>query len=124
VGREALACLLIFITLHGGVIQDAYAPHYDKGLMARVAARRDMQPQACMISSAQYGIGEWVWVFGKRTGALLHCQVIDVSQTRHKKGHIARLRLIELDYAVTRQLCGTVNGSSAECPVTIIKLGE
>lgn len=119
---ECLRCLLIFITLHGGVIQDAYAPHYAENLMPRVAARRGMQPQACMISSAQYEIGEWLWVYGKQTGALLHCQVVDVSQTRHRQGHIARRRLIELSWENTAQLCGTVNGSSAECPVFIMRL--
>ncbi len=114
----------MFITLHGGIIQEAYAPHYRKGLMAEVAARRALPPQACMISAAQHGIGTWLWVYGTRTRALLHCQVVDVSQARHKQGHIRRGRLIELSYEVTRQLCGTINGSSAECPIIIISEGD
>ena len=92
--------------------------------MARVAARRDMQPQACMVSSAQYEIGERLWIYGKRTDALLHCQVVDTSHPAHRRGHIERRRLVELSYEVTKQLCGTVNGSSAECAVLVIKLGE
>ena len=99
--------------------QEAYAPHYSKGLMAKVAARRDMQPQACMISSAQFEIGTWLWVFGKRTGALLHCQVVDVSASRDRARHLRTKRLIELSYEVTVALCGTTKGSSAECPVLI-----
>ena len=114
--------LLVFVILHGGIVQESYAPRYSPGLMARVAARRDMQPQACMISSAQYEIGTWLWVYGQRTDTLLHCQVVDVSQARHRRGHIARRRLIELSYEVTEKLCGTVRGSSAECPVLVIKL--
>jgi hypothetical protein len=114
--------ILIFITLHGGVTQEAYAPHYRKGLMTEVAVRRGMQPQACMISSAQYEIGTQVWVYGKRTGALLRCVVVDVSHPRDVERHRRTGRLIELGYAVTKRLCGTIKGSSAECPVTIYKL--
>ncbi len=91
--------------------------------MARVARSRDMQPQACMISSAEYEIGTFLWVYGKKTGALLHCQVVDVSHPAHRRGHVARRRLVELSYEVTKQFCGTVNGSSAECAVLVIKLG-
>ena len=114
--------LLIFVILHGGTIQESYAPHYSPNLMSRVAARRDMQPQACMVSSAEYEIASWLWIYGKRTDTLIHCQVVDVSAPKHKQGHIARRRLIELSYEVTEKLCGTVRGSSAECPVLVIKL--
>ena len=114
--------LLVFVILHGGTIQESYAPHYSPNLMAKVAARRDMQPQACMISSAEYDLGTWLWVFGKRTGVLLHCQVVDVSQTRHRQGHIKRRRLVELAWENTMALCGTTKGSSAECPVLIVRV--
>lgn len=117
-----LRCLLIFIILHGGIVSEGYAPHYQRNLMQQVARNRNMQPQACMVSSAQYKIGEWVWVLGKKTGVLLHCQIVDVSETRHRKGHLERKRLIELSWEVTRQLCPTIRGSSAECPVLTVRL--
>ena len=114
--------LLVFVILHGGIVQESYAPRYSPGLMATVAARRDMQPVACMISSAQYEIGTWLWIYGQRTDTLLHCQVVDISHPKHRRGHIERRRLIELSYEVARALCGTTKGSSAECPVLIIAL--
>jgi hypothetical protein len=114
----------LLAALHGGVVSESYAPHYSPGLMSKVSRNRDMSPVACMISSAQYGIGEWLWIYGKRTGALLHCRVTDVSHPKHKQGHIERRRLVELSYEVTRALCGTTKGSSAECPVLVIALGE
>ena len=114
--------LLIFVILHGGIVQESFAPHYSPNLMARVATRRDMQPQACMISSAEYEIGTWLWVYGKHTDTLLHCQVVDISHPRDVKRHLRTQRLVELSWEVTRALCGTTKGSSAECPVLIIKL--
>jgi hypothetical protein len=110
------------VILHGGIVSEGYAPHYAPGLMAKVAARRGMEPQACMISSAEYDIGTWVWVYGVRSGALLHCQVIDVSHPRDVARHRRTRRLIELDYAVTKEICTTTRGSSAECPVIIVRL--
>jgi hypothetical protein len=116
--------LLVFVILHGGVVQESYAPHYAPGLMAKVSRNRDMPPVACMISSAQYEIGDWLWIYGKRTETLLHCRVTDVSHPTHRQGHIDRRRLVELSYEVTRALCGTTKGSSIECPVLIIRTGE
>lgn len=116
--------LLVFVILHGGVIQESYAPHYSPNLMARVARNRDMQPEACMISSAQYDIGTWLWVYGKRTGVLLHCRVTDVSHPRDVKRHLKTRRLVELSWEVTRALCKTTTDPSIACPVLIIKVGE
>lgn len=108
--------------MHGGIVRDSSAPHYSPDLMNQVAHNRGMQPQACMISSAQYEIGTWLWIYGKRTDVLLHCQVTDVSHPRDRPRHLRTRRLVELSYEVTVALCGTTRGSSAECPVTIIRV--
>lgn len=81
-----------------------------------------MQPQPCMISSAQYEIGDWLWVYGN--GVLLHCRVTDVSHPRDVKRHIRTRRLVEISWENTVALCGTTRGSSAECPVLIIRMEE
>ncbi len=90
--------------------------------MARVARARDMQPQVCMVSSPIWPIGTRLWVYGEHTQVLLHCTVVDVSHPRDVKRHLRTRRLIELSYEVTEKLCKTTKGSSAECPVLIIKL--
>lgn len=92
--------------------------------MSKVAARRDLQEAPCMISSAQYPIGTWLYIYGKNTGALRWCKVVDVSGPEHKAGHIRRRRLVELSYEVTRDLCGALNEPSRACPVLIIQLEE
>ena len=99
-----------------------YAPHYARGVMARVSANRDMPPVACMVSSAQYAIGDWLWIYGVRTDTLLHCRVTDTSHPRDKARHLRTKRLVELDYAVTRALCGATNEPSAACKVIIVRL--
>ena len=112
----------MWAALHSGVVCEGFAPHYAQGLMARVSANRDMPPVACMVSSAEHEVGAWLWIYGIRTDVLLHCRVTDVSHPRDRARHRRTKRLIELDYAVTHALCGSVNEPSASCPVVIVRL--
>ncbi len=114
--------LLVIVALHGGVVETGYAPHYSPGVMDRVAANRGMPPAACMVSSPVYPLGTMLWVWGERTQTLLHCRVTDVSQPRHRKGHIARRIWVELDFAVTEALCGSTRERVTSCPVVVINL--
>jgi hypothetical protein len=116
--------LLVWVSLHGGVVEHGYAPHYAPGLMARVARNRDLAPIVCQVSRPRGPIGGWVWVFGERTGALLHCQVVDVSHPRDLARHIRTRRVVEISHENAAQLCGTTKGSVKECPVLVIALGE
>ena len=109
---------MIALALGAGGGEQGYAPHYAKGLMARVAQRRGMEPSACMVSSATHPLGAWLWVRGK-TGATLLCQVVDVSHPRDIKRHIRTGRIVELSYEVTRALCGSTRERSIDCPITI-----
>jgi hypothetical protein len=119
-----LYSILVWASLHGGVIQQGWAPHYAPGLMERVSRNRDMPPVACMVSSPVYPLGTWLWVYGERTKTLMHCRVTDVSHPKHKQGHIDRRIVVEISHENTVALCGTTKGSVKECPVLVIKLGE
>ena len=90
--------------------------------MPRVARNRDMPPVACMVSSPVYPLGTRLWVYGHKMGALLHCTVVDVSADKDRERHIRTRRVVELDWAVTKQLCGSTKGRVVDCPVTIIWL--
>jgi hypothetical protein len=96
-----------------------YAPHYAKGLMARVAKRRKLGPAACMVSRPYGPIGAWVWVHADRTGKTLKCLVVDVSHPRDLKRHKRTGRIVELSWEVTQALCGTTKGSPKACPVKV-----
>ncbi len=121
-GLEQLYRLLLLAALWGGAVSSGFAPHYRPGLMAEVAERRDIEQTACMVSSPVYPLGTRLWVYGERTGALLRCTVVDVSQKRDKARHLRTRRVVEVSWEVTRVLCGTVKGSSSECPVVVIRL--
>ena len=116
--------LYILLALCGGSVYEGHAPHYARNLMDRVAARRDLAPAPCMVSSPRYAIGSFVYVYGKQTGALRHCKVVDVSADADRARHIRTGREVELDYAVTAAICGTTRGSVAECGVIVIRLEE
>ena len=122
--HHRLLSLLIFVALHGGVIQSGFAPHYAKGVMARVARNRDMLPVACMVSSPVWPLGTELWVFGHATGVLLRCEVFDVSHPRDRARHVRTRRVIEISHENARQLCGSTRGRPVDCPVTIVKLEQ
>jgi hypothetical protein len=126
-----MVVLLTILTLLGEPVPSAeppvvpttaeagYAPHYAKGLMARVAKRRKLDPAPCMVSRPHGPIGAWVWVHGDRTGITLKCLVVDVSHPRDLKRHHRTGRIVELSWEVSRALCGTTKGSTTACPVKV-----
>lgn len=115
--------LYILVGLGLATCADAYAPHYAKGLMAHVASRRDIAPALCMISSAQYEVGTWLAVYGRNTGVLRWCKVVDVSGLKDRARHIRMRRLIEIAYENVIEICGNW-GRSADCPVIIFKVND
>lgn len=119
---ETLYRLLLVVALQGGDVTTGWAPHYAKGVMERVARNRDMQPVACMVSRPRGPLGGWVWVYGERTGVLLHCQIVDVSHPRDLKRHERTGRVVEISYEVTMALCGSTRERVIDCPVTVVKL--
>lgn len=88
--------------------------------MAKVAANRDLRPVACMVSRPRGPIGGWVWVYGKRTGALLRCKIVDVSHPRDLARHERMRRVAELSYEVTAAICGSTRERVIDCPVLVI----
>ena len=78
----------------------------------------------CMISSYRYPIGAWVYVWGHRTGVLLHCRVTDTSHPRDVERHKRTGRIAELGWANTKALCGRTDERVIDCPITVISLGE
>lgn len=120
----ALVRLYILIGLGLGVVQEGWAPHYSKGLMQAVAARRDITPVPCMVSSPVYAVGDWVYVWGRRTGVLRHCKIVDVLHPRDRARHIRTRRWVEISYEVTVALCGSTKGRPTDCPVIVFKLEE
>ena len=112
---------------------NGYAPRYDKNVMERVVARRDLAPAACNISSAYYGIGTWVWVWSWNTKTLKRCRVSDVSDTTKKNGgesdqarHRRTRRIMEWSYPMAIEMCGRehLNDRPEQCPVTVIRVNE
>ncbi len=114
--------LLIFVALHGGVVEHGYAPRYAPGLMEKVARTRDIQPVACMVSRPHGPIGGWAWIYGERTGALLHCKIVDVSHPRDRARHIRTRRVVEIAWENAMVLCGSTRGRVIDCPVIVVEL--
>jgi hypothetical protein len=114
--------LLTFVLLHGGTVSEGYAPHYSKNLMAQVARNRDIVPSACMVSRPRGPIGGWVWVYGVRTGALLHCKIVDVSAPVDLARHERTGRIAEISYEVAAELCGSTRERVIDCPVMVVAL--
>jgi hypothetical protein len=121
---KLLYSLLIYAALYGGTVETGYAPHYAEGLMEQVAHNRDMPVEACMVSSPVHPLDTWLYVYGERTGALLHCKTVDVSHPRDKARHIRTRRVVELSYESARVLCDTTRGRPDECPVIVVRLEE
>lgn len=96
-----------------------YATRYAEHLMHRVAANRAMPVADCMVSYDLAGLGEFVWVRGENTGALLHCQITDHSAPPDRARHV-RAGLVELDWESARRACGwAFDGPWRWCPVTV-----
>lgn len=94
-----------------------FAVRYAPGVFEQVAARRGMQPVACMVAHPTAPLGSWLLVEGR---VRLRCQVVDVSAPQDKARHI-RLRRIEVDPKSGAKLCGeTWQGNPKECTVFVI----
>lgn len=120
----ALIRLLTLVALLGGEVHEGWAPHYAQGLMGRVARNRDLAPAGCMVSSPRYDIGTWVYVYGKRTGALRFCQVVDVSGPQDRARHLRTGREVEIAFESTIDFCGTTLSKPTDCPVLVIRIDE
>ncbi len=90
--------------------------------MERVSRNRDLPIVGCMVSSPVYAVGAWVWVYGERTGALLHCRVTDVSHPRDKARHLRMGRIAELGWQNTKALCGRTDERVIDCPIVVVRL--
>ena len=123
-GLELLYRLLIAAALLGGEVHAGYAPRYAPGVMERVARVRGLEPVGCMVSSARYDVGTWLWVYGVNMDTLLHCRVTDVSQTRDRARHLRTGREIEAGYTEAERLCGAsaLDKRPEQCPVIVVKV--
>jgi hypothetical protein len=115
---------LLTIAALMGEVYEGYAPHYGKGLMARVAARRGLPAVGCMVSSPRFPIGTYLYVYGVNTGALRYCKVVDVSAPKDSARHLRTRREIEIAYENTIDLCGSTKTRVTDCPILVIKLEE
>lgn len=121
---QALINLLIALALLGGESMTGYAPRYDKGVMERVAHNRAMGSVPCMVSSAYYPLGTWLYVWGKNTRRLRSCRVTDESGPNDRRRHQRTGRIVELSYEMAIELCGRqhLNHRPEQCPVDVIHL--
>lgn len=119
---ETLYRLLVLAALLGGSVSEGFAPRYAPGVMERVARVRGLEQAGCMASSPTEEIGDWIYVYGVRTGALRYCRITDVSEVRDQERHIRQRRIIELDHISAGAICGTTRGRPDECPVVVVKV--
>jgi hypothetical protein len=119
---RTLYALLVWAALYGGTIREGFAPHYAPGVMERVARHRHLEQTACMVASPTQPIGSWVWVYGKQTGALLHCKVVDTSETRDRPRHLRTRRYVELDFQSAKIICGSTRDRPERCPVVVVRI--
>ena len=122
-GRLLLAELLLLVSMVGGQVYEGFAPHYSPKLMAKVAHRRDIVAEGCMISSARHPIRTKLYVYGVRTGELLTCIVVDVSHPRDKARHIRTGREIEVSWEDALRICGSRRERPTDCPVIVVQIG-
>lgn len=116
-----LARLVLALAIaRGGTAYEGYAPYYAPGLMEKVAARRGMDVAGCMVASSVAALGERVYVYGVRTGRLLYCTVVDVSETRDRPGHLRRRIYAELAWDDATNICGQ-HGRTRDCPIILAR---
>jgi len=122
----ALINILIALALLGGEAMDGYAPRYSPGVMGRVAVHRDLPPVPCMVSSPNYDVGTWVYVWSATKKVLRHCRVTDVSHPRDRERHIRTKRIVELSYEMAIELCGHEHLADppTKCPVVVVRINE
>lgn len=120
----ALVKLYILVALGLGTAMEGFAPRYSPQLMARVAERRGMAVQGCLISSAYYPLGTHLWVWGVKTKRLKDCTVVDVSADKDRARHRRTKRLIEIAHEDAQELCGSTKSRPTDCPVITFLVNE
>jgi hypothetical protein len=109
----------MILALCEGDCQVGYAPHYNPGVMERVADNRGLPRTACMVSSPVYPVGTRVLVYGVATKVLLACRVTDVSAPKDRVRHIRTRRVVELGFTEAVRLCGQTTEPPKKCPVVV-----
>lgn len=118
----AITASLLLALGHTGW-ESGYAVMYSAGVMERVAARRGIAAQDCMVAftaatDADIGV-TWLRIVGP--GGAADCLAIDLPQDRDKAALEARGILVELGYA-NRGLCGAGwSGRARDCQVNVIR---
>jgi hypothetical protein len=105
-----------------GTAMDGFAPRYSPHLMQRVAERRGLSTEGCLISSAYYPLGTRLAVWGVNTKVLRWCTVVDVSHPLDVARHKRTKRIIELDAAMAPIICGNL-GKPTDCGVIVFFIG-
>jgi hypothetical protein len=106
--------------LNGWTVREASAPRYDPGVMQNVAIWRGLTPVPCMVSSPIVGISEWAFVYGKNTGALRYCKIVDTSEAIDRARHIRTKRFIEVSFENAVLFCGHTTERPESCPVIVV----
>ena len=88
--------------------------------MERAATNHGLPLASCMVSWDGAPLGTVVWVRSRATGALLDCQVSDLSQAKDRKRHVLA-NLVELDYDSQALMCVDADGPWRACKVDILK---
>lgn len=112
--------LLMLAALNGWTIREASAPRYNPAVMPGVAIYRKLTLVPCMVSSPIVGISEWVYVYGKNTGALRYCKVVDTSEAIDRARHIRTRRFVEVSYENALIFCGHTTERPEQCPVIVV----
>lgn len=118
--------LLLALVLFGGEAMQGFAPRYDPGVMEGVNHNRDLPVVDCMISSAYYDVGDWVYVYSVNLDHYERCRVTDVSHPKDVTRHRRLKRIVELGYNEARRLCGVryMEEPPTKCPVIVFKFDE
>jgi len=87
--------------------------------MRKVAIRRGLVPEKCMISRVDGPIGEHAWVHGLKTDKWLYCLIVDVSHPNDRQRHIRTKRIIEVAHENALAICGSTHNGPKQCPVEV-----
>ena len=98
----------------------AHATRYAPNVMERAATNHGLPLASCMVSFDGAPLGAVVWVRSRATGALLDCQVSDLSAKADKQRHVLA-NLVELDYDSQALMCVDVDGPWRLCKVDILE---
>jgi len=114
--------LLVLACAMGWTVHQGFAPHYAPGVMDQVADNRGLDWVDCPVASPNLDIGNWVYVYGIRTGVLRYCRVTDVSEAIDRLRHIRMKRVVELSNRSAQVICGleVMDDRPEQCPVVVV----